>query len=137
MKTIEELSKLSDEELRVLCAKLCGWTDIKNCTRNLRLDPDGVQRTGVSPKASHKGGWIEYEILPNYPADLNVMHEAVKGMTMDEQSDYWDALIQTATGLSLAEFDPLNEYSLLEIANATARQRCIAFIFAKQREGGA
>lgn len=72
-----ETSKLSDEELRIKVAELCGTLACPGC------------------------GWKEVECwshnhkAPNYPADLNAMAEAEKMLT-DEQCWIYDKRLQIA-----------------------------------------
>jgi hypothetical protein len=60
---------MKTEEQRIAIAEACGWTEV--CLRPYSLSgnynvPMGF-REGVGPR-----------IVPNYPADLNAMHEAEK-----------------------------------------------------------
>lgn len=118
MKTIEELAKLSDEELRVMCAELCGWKKLAASDLSGRRELYGIN---PSPAPEDLG---KMDLTPNYPADLNAMHEAVMSMEgpegKDERHQYrgWlKAICGTAN----------------DAIDATARHRCIAFIAVKQQ----
>lgn len=132
--TIEQLSKLSDEELRVKCAELCGW---KPETRKMYAGEANVNGWGLNKHLSlgHRDRKFTTSptSFPNYPADLNAMHEAEKTLQhvptarADQRVIYSDALFQLLSqslGRVALNFDMLH---------ATARQRCIAFIFTMQQ----
>lgn len=113
--SIEELSKLSDEELRVRCAELCGYLQWQN--------KDGTV-----------GGWKtedDDDLLdwspPNYPADLNAMHEAENTMTEEELYSYDDFLLEQNMKSNKRDGNASDW-----LWHATARQRCIAFIATMQ-----
>jgi hypothetical protein len=87
---IKPLPEWNDGELQVKVATLCGW---ETHTRNGRLVLDG---------------------LPNYPSDLNAMHEAeVQLMT----ANAWPTYLE-----HLADCSPMFTH------RATARQRAEAFV---------
>lgn len=113
---ISEIEKLSYEELRIKCAELCGWTQLKVYGLSGRPELYGIN-PNPSPEDAGK-----VDLAPNYPADLNAMHEAVMSMEgpegKDERHQYrgWlKAICGTAN----------------DAIDATARQRCIAFIATK------
>lgn len=112
--TIEELSKLSDEELRVRCAELCGWTQLNPGTWEHR-----DSRMSVWPFSS----------VPNYPADLNAMHEAEK--TIEHLPDYLFRVREVVGPFPEAQSE-WDDHWWSDVVLATARQRCIAFIAVKQ-----
>jgi hypothetical protein len=120
--TIEELAKLSDEELRFKCAELCGWTRL-----NWNTWEHKDSRMSVWPTTS----------VPNYPADLNAMHEAEKTLRFSDDGDR--SLDAYEKALKRVHFkDDCDEIWNPQTAetciwHATARQRCIAFIAVKQQ----
>lgn len=109
---IEELSNLSDDDLRVKCAALCGWEIIEQ---------------DIGFHAEEKFGKFPC-VIYDYPADLNAMHEAENVLpSLEQKADY----ICTLANL----VDMMDAYNWWETADgcarllcATARQRCIAFI---------
>lgn len=124
MKTIEELSKLSDEELRVMCAELCGW--------RTHIARDGVTYW-VAP-AEPTGYGAE---PPEYATDLNSMREAWLLLSDGQHESFGIALRDQIEDEGFYFDDGAFEYGMMaRIANATARQRCIAFIATKQGEEG-
>jgi hypothetical protein len=62
--------------------------------------------------------------LPDYPNDLNAMHEAEKTLDDDLDLDYSENL-EIATG---ARWGANNSYDMSKYRSATARQRCEAFL---------
>jgi hypothetical protein len=112
--TIQELSEKSDEELRVMCAGLCGWT---------KLNPNTWEHIG-----SRMSVW-PYSSVPSYPTDLNAMHEAEMTLT-DEQHRLYRKLL--FIGHYNRGEGQTNDTADRAMVSAPARQRCIAFIFVKQ-----
>lgn len=103
---MQPIEELTDDELRVKCAKACGWTDIK------RIGGDSVwEWVGDRPNSNR------HEALPSYPSDLSACAEMESHVT-----DWWaysDALQEvTDTGAVYGR----------NIIQATARQRCIVFL---------
>lgn len=104
---------MTDEEIRLKVAEAMGW----------KPDPETKFWYALGPNeilAGFKDGIVSP--LPNYPADLNAMHEAEKMLLKDgHESDLWleylsNLVICAPAGLS---------------SHATARQRCIAFLKTK------
>lgn len=61
--------------------------------------------------------------IPNYPADLNAMHEAVKAMTQEQNAQYRINLARMFCGASGYEWDDGFTHAI----DATAIQRAEAF----------
>lgn len=121
MKTLEELQAMGDDELRVMCAGLCGWNDVHfspswNATIGTKESP-----AEVSP------GTETYKTLPNFPQDLNAMHEAVGALIFSKRKAYRQFLQQVCS-------TPIHPdlVTMDECIDATTRQRCIAFTLTKQ-----
>lgn len=102
---------MTDQERRIATAEACGWTNIHGLE-----DSEGKMNcfVGTNPQSD-----FGFELIPNYCADLNAIHEAEK--TMFESKD-WEAceyeLRLEAITTSWAWF-------------ATARQRNEAFLRVK------
>jgi hypothetical protein len=120
--TIEELSKLSDEELRVMCAEAAGWT------------PNGAGYWHRGNKSASLHGEVfdgcggigsDTPALPCYTTDLNAMADAEAQILLGERRDYENAVARVAEKGRMAERGWLT-------LTASARQRCIAFISVKQ-----
>lgn len=116
--TIEELSKLSDDELRAVCAEICGW-----------------RRTTDREFKTHAKEWINdvrHEVantfdVPMYPQNLNAMHEARATMTEDECKEYNNALMDAKPPRR-----EIKTFAERWTWGSTAREHCIAFIAVKQ-----
>jgi hypothetical protein len=63
---------LTDEQIRIAIAEACGWMDCRFWRGNRNDDP-----VGTAPD-----GGIN-TILPDYPNDLNAMHEAEKALDIN------------------------------------------------------
>lgn len=128
---------MTDEQIRIKVAEACGWVwyRIPNTQRDARIyrmlaHPDIHEYEGqaaswlVRADGSERVCNTEYMwregFIPNYPADLNAMHDAEATLT----SGYWDRYAQW-----LRELTHSNRRFL--IAHATARQRAEAFLRVK------
>jgi hypothetical protein len=137
--TIEELAKLSDEELRVRCAEVLGantkharfwhlghggwrWWEFQN-----REDAERYHSMFGVPEHPVQE-FTRPEWLPNYPADLNAMHEAEGTMTEEECKDFNHALMDAKPPRR-----EIKTFAERWTWGSTARQRCIAFIAVKQQ----
>ena len=102
---------MTPEQQRIAIAKACGW-------KHVNVDE---LMSGYAPDQGMPGLCI----IPNYPFDLNAMHEEEKTLT-DEQ------YIRFAQHLNAAWFrdnpQPVNRIGLLRSASATAAQRAEAFL---------
>jgi hypothetical protein len=77
------------EAMRIKCAELRGWTDIKN---DWYLEPDSTQPqlNGIPP-----GNDPQWPMpLPNYPEDINTVMAEVRKLCSDPQqvTEYEDTL---------------------------------------------
>lgn len=108
--TPEEVKKLTDEELRVRVAVLCGW---KRCEDH--SDPFCpcvyFERTVVASSVGH---------LPRYESDLNAMYEA-EGVLVEVQKRKFGNLL-------LSIVNPDEYYGEYDLVHASARQRAEAFV---------
>jgi hypothetical protein len=64
--------------------------------------------------------------IADYYNDLNAMRHAE--MSVVYIPKYWENLIDVVLGFEYIDFDPTNEYSCLEVATASSRQRAEAFL---------
>jgi hypothetical protein len=66
---------MTPEQQRIAIAEACGWTDIRKQKigndRNLWGTKDGQRNR-----------------IPDYPGDLNAMHEAEKVLTSEQEKEY-------------------------------------------------
>jgi hypothetical protein len=116
---------MTDEQINVKIAELCGW--------RLRQESDG-EFSLIDPKGEKvSADWdpsttlesFSYA-LPNYCADLNACHEMEAYLTVNEMTPYLDELYRIVQ-------DPHICYTTHGMATvgATAKQRALAFLKTK------
>lgn len=66
--------------------------------------------------------------LPDYPTDLNACHEMVSVMTPAQRGRMAMELYLKIPGAIQHDNDTVNESALADLINATAPQRCEAFL---------
>lgn len=142
--TIEELAKLSDEELRVRCAELCGvqtryfkfWYQHEEGNDRLTgirtLEEAEEERKGLDGEPVEE--YTALELIPNYPADLNAMHEAIAALT-DEELTKVACLLRrmSANDPDDPEATLWDYHGWPGLLKASPRQIAIAFIAVKQQ----
>jgi hypothetical protein len=111
---------MTDRELNIKIAELCGW---KSQSRT-----DGILEW--NPPTGHKdhGFWVRGDnVPPNYSADLNAMHSAERFIGLGQLSKYMWLLSDRAklTYMDVARDDWAG-------VHATARQRAEAFVKAME-----
>ena len=107
---LKEIQALGDVELRIKVAKLDGWND----RPVLEWDHYFLKRVGHRSVEA-----ATYSDLPDYPNDLNAMHEAEKLLTKDQRAEY-GPLISRVSGKGQGVW--------WNLTHATARQRAEAFV---------
>ena len=129
--TLQEIQKLTDDELRVRVAELAGakWQEVPPrdgySYRPKRLlsfhtwDFDSP-RCAPLPFPNQQGDAYSG---PNYPADLNACAEFERTLTKIQRQDYAGEL-RWATKAEFMEEDA----EVFVVAHASARQRCEAFL---------
>ncbi len=123
MKTLPDLEALSNDELRVMLAKLAGFDMQHTETRNGELLAtarlDGYSKEDMLKSAVR-------EVVPNYPIDLNGVHEVEKHIgdayPFHNREWYRKQLRKVCN----------HPYHTHEV-HATARQRAIALILTLQQ----
>lgn len=107
------IDKLSDDQLRIEIAEWCGWKHWNND----EINPDGSS-----------GYWRDPDNrtarLSDYPHDLNAIADAVHSQQPEWRLRFYSNLAKIV-GYGCFSIMPQN-YALL--ADATARQRAIAFV---------
>ena len=73
--TPEQITALTDDEIRLKVAELLGWADI-----------DDFTETGMDPRSQRV--WD----IPDFPRDLNACHEMEKTLSLGEKCYYVDLL---------------------------------------------
>lgn len=120
--TADEVAALSNEELRVKVAELCGWV-LKNWPG-----------TSMGWRFYHEGNdeWLLPEQLPDYARDLNAIHEADGALAGYARALFDDTLLSVCN----PNHDRLaRDWLPEEVAaalHANVRQRAIAFILTMQ-----
>jgi hypothetical protein len=105
---------MKPEKQRIAIAKACGWTWTNRC-------PEHGKQTIKSWLNEHSGEKVFYDSsLPDYPNDLNAMHEAEKTLSYDDKQKYLDILADA----------PREDiyYTYADSVFATAGQRAEAFL---------
>lgn len=132
MKTINDLEKLSDDELRVMIAPLVGWLNV-----HWYEDNAGPPILCGDPPATYKKRHKYDSAVPNYPHDLNAT-AAVKAMLTKRQKEVF---IDILDGSIMAETHPTKYIGYIEqppedifdnFNNASPRKECIALILTLQ-----
>lgn len=132
--TLDDISKLSDDELRVKVAELCGWGITENLGSSggvLARQPNGQTLWDQAYLNKHQALVNE---APNFPGDLNAMAEARKTLNQSERDIYSKILHFTIPHSYIApQYEgeiQWDEY--YEIVDADARSHAIAFIATKE-----
>jgi hypothetical protein len=98
---------MTEEKQRAAIAEACGWKRGYGSSLTMWCNPSGTP----------------IGFTPNYPADLNAMHEAEKMLTKEQIWHYITRLVE----LTGAEWT--DSYSeVMVVAHATAAQRAKAFL---------
>ena len=117
MNRLKYWKKQDDDTIRIKVAELAGWK------REDRPMFHPVQTTTEGWLHPTNGGWYggaAHEVLPNYPQDLNAMHEAEEWM-LHHDDDRWCKYMGVLTDMSMHFYIPC-------IQHVPARQRAEAFI---------
>ncbi len=109
---------MTDNEIRIAIAEKCGW---ERATNAYDMDGPMFWKDGILFKSSG---------LPDYPNDLNAMHEAEKVFTNLYAQQYSLFLHKLVMG-TMDNFDiegNCNLECVSRVVRATARQRAEAFL---------
>lgn len=122
--TLKEVEALSDHELRLKVAELCGWT-VKPCTYTESGYMYWNDELDKSRPDDDDG--IRFE-LPDYTGSLDAMHEAEKILDTDKMQDAYLVALEEFTGADygLKDFE-------WRLCNSTAKDRAKAFVLAMTR----
>lgn len=83
---------MTDEELRDKVAGLCGWTHLRvACGHLWGTAPDSDYSD--LPEHWYAGCPGDTTKVPDYPRDLNAMHEAEKTLNADQFTEYHGTLV--------------------------------------------
>lgn len=107
---------MTPEQQRIAIAEFCGWTSIMN-------HPVGL--VGFHPQAEGESlGFCQDKtiyLIPDYPNDLNAMHEAEKTLPELQRQLYYSELIRVL-------IKSINSYNFYDILTATSQQRSEALL---------
>lgn len=135
---INEVYEMSNEELSVKIAKLCGW--VHEVRKVPHLPPDELLSIMCPRKQyrwTYNGNpvcvWQDddedaFRCIPKYATDLNAMHEAEELLTDKQLSEYNGAMMGKICSSRNATTTPELLKASLHMYRATARQRAEAFI---------
>lgn len=117
--TLDQIQSLTDEEIRVRVAELCGWK------RRAWQDRKGRPcKAWTSPEGRDMAG-----MPPNYPADLNACHEFERMLIGPQAVSYGTRLAQLQRrDITIEPGDRYPKAATVHEWHATARQRCEAFL---------
>lgn len=99
---------MTEQEQRIAIAEACGWTNIKT-------DAGGAVLLGRSPDGQRD------QLVPDYPNDLNAMHNAVMALSNTRFHKWKQELSLMIVGTK--HMPPTRSFLL-----ATASQRAEAFL---------
>lgn len=133
---------MTDDEMKIAVAECCGavWKR-QSCTpwnpdddsRNVYfrrlyfIAKDDVRGPALLPAAFGKESIADnHDHLPNYPADLNACAEMSAALTPDERHKQFAILYEM-----LGRGASVRQSVYLRMVDATARQRCEAFLKVK------
>jgi len=106
---------MTDEQQRIAIAEACGWNSKSDFQINANL--------------RYHATWVESEnrgfFIPDYPNDLNAMHEAEKMLTTKQKQRY-----ATALSDALSDSAPTDSCHTVwsDTIHTTAHQRAEAFL---------
>lgn len=113
-----------NEEIDIAIAEHCGWRNIKGIDyQPIGTDPyiDGPDQmwVGIHPESGSDSD--EYEVIPDYCNDLNLMHEAMKTLSEEQVEKVWE---------TLCDMIPFNSHSFRNglVFDAPAKVRAEAFL---------
>lgn len=118
MRLIDLKGIMTNQEIRIAIAESVGW----------KLIPAGRDTFNVPyPQLANKEYvTISASKLPNYPEDLNAMHEVEKTLNRSQVVEYQDSL---ATFFTIQDFFSESKYPIDGyIIHATALQRAEAYL---------
>jgi len=112
---------MTNDEINAAIAEHCGWRNIKEI--DFGTDPyiDGPDQmwVGIHPESDSDSD--EYEVIPDYDKDLNLMHEAMKTLSEEQVEKVWE---------TLCDMIPFNRHSFRNglVFDAPAKVRAEAFL---------
>lgn len=117
--TIDQLNKLTDEEVRVRVAGIMGYSDI-------HFD---AGYGAICGRIHHPDDWSEYLPVPHYQADLNTAFTLVEKLKEELCFN-----LTFEQGIYIAEFYAIDSRKAQD--RNPARAICLAFLAVTEREEG-
>ena len=117
---------MTPEQQRISIAEACEWQDIKRYERNYW--------TGTRPRQFMEDDAQVSMELPDYPSDLNAMHEAEEVLDSTIKDGYSQRMFYASKLGDVAlndngrGWEPLSNDDCFPMAHATAAQRAEAFL---------
>lgn len=116
---------MKPEQQRIAIAKACGWTDVAFDYSGTGYYLFGYPKEFVRPDEAHIDfaglrmtlGQVAKKFVPDYPNDLNAMHEAENVLITGDNSEEYDRYLREA-------MQDAPDY----IWHATSSQRAEAFL---------
>lgn len=129
---------MTPDEINSVIAAACGWDKVGLSLAGLGGYPPIGFNTAICTQEFNddkirygKPEGKRWYRLPNYYGNLNACAEFAKTLNANEQVYYWDALYQVANNGNVYWSDDSSEHNCYATANATAPQRCEAFLRVK------
>jgi len=125
-------SNMNPEQQRIMIAEKCGYKKewLHGKTKPSQ-DPDLMDGDSLIWRVPGSGYFGSDSDLPDYPNDLNAMHEAEKVLKEEQLNTYgkllWSAVSGAKSELVSDIFNPSLKWCA-KIAHATAHQRAEAFL---------
>lgn len=127
----EQVKAMTDEQLRIKVAELCGWKYFNWA----HVPTKGPSLVGL-PQHDSPGsnGVFGDQPVPDYPHDLNAMHEAWNRMTEEQKIKFSGQLELLVRKIWRDQEDKSVDWFWYMIINATARQRAETFVLTMDEE---
>jgi len=119
---------MTPEAQRIAIAKACGWDDIRINVDWLPEETSGLLSIPHPTKPGCFKRCINRRKIPDYPNDLNAMHEAEKTLTPDQQDKYQNGLGSLVAGATFEAYNHWSNVGCVFVAHASASQRAEAFL---------
>lgn len=121
---IDDIKKLTNNELNTKVAKLCGYQDCGYRYQDGEIGEDGVFRTKGNPEFSSVVGSIMTDsrgrIVPDYCNDLNAIHLVEAEFLTHEQTKIYEQWLEKLNGWEGNQSVP--------IWHSSAHRRAVAFV---------
>ena len=119
---------MTNYDINIAIAEHCGWRNIKEIDyQPIGTDPyiDGPDQmlVGIHPESDSDSD--EYEVIPDYCNDLNLMQEALQTLISTEQQNQY---INNIAEVCWSDVSRGNNQVIFNQLTSTARQQAEAFL---------